>query len=40
VTVEYVEYADTPHAFLQFAGALPTAVNAAIEDLSAYLLER
>lgn len=39
VTAEYVEYADTPHAFLQFAGALPTAVNAAIEDLSAYLLE-
>ncbi|MBM7784075.1 alpha/beta hydrolase [Tenggerimyces flavus] len=37
VETEYVEYADTPHAFLQFAGMLPTAVRAAIGDLSVYL---
>lgn len=37
VETEYVEYADTPHAFLQFAGALPTAVHAAIADLSSSL---
>ena len=37
VEVEYVEYADTPHAFLQFAGMLPTAVKTAIDDLSSDL---